>query len=189
MEEVGSYILATRGCVIQGFWPGIYKSSHLGGKGGGGGTRPCCFITIRTYVHNCYTAKKNKTHYGIRVVTARSYHSGSSDPNIFLVLVGENHRPNKIRIQGSLFKRNKLRSGYYNDIAIEIDGDEGLGQVEVVLIEMDPSLSHPQGHYHVDFIEVHSIISDGAKKAHFPFYHWIKPKETMSCVSRTCKCL
>ena len=133
-----------------------------------------------------YTAEKNKTHYGIRLVTARSECSGGSHPNIYLVLVGKNHRSNRIHIQGSLFQSNTLRSGYYNDIIIEIDDDEGLGQVEVVLIQMDFSLLNPLDCYHVDFIEVHSIISNEAKKAHFPCYHWITANDTISCSSKTC---
>ncbi len=145
-------------------------------------------LTLLTWPY-LFTAEKNKTHYGIRVVTARSDCSGSFDPDIYLVLVGNNHRTNKIRIQGSLFKSNTLRNGYYNDIIIEIDDDEGLGQVEVVVVEIDRTLCHPLGYYHLDFLEVHSIESEEAKKAHFPFYHWIKANETMSCASKTCKCL
>ncbi len=55
------------------------------------------------------------------------------------------------------------------------------------MIEIDCTILHPLGSYHVDFIEIYSIVSDEAKKAHFPFYHWIRANETMSCTSLTCK--
>ncbi len=51
-----------------------------------------------------------------------------------------------------------------------MDDDEGLGQVEVVVVEIDHTLFHPLGYYHVDFIEVYSMILNEANKAHFPFY-------------------
>ena len=139
------------------------------------------FLRIKTQLV-LYTAGKH--YYGVSIMNGKQIGAGTSAPNVFICLVGQNGNSGKLRITDwlSIFGVDSIHRDTWDNLIIE--SSEDLGEILVVILGIDKGnlLKDP---WYVNEVGIYNFQSKNQQA--FPCYHWIQSGTSVSFTSKTGK--